>query len=57
MSDDKRNSDTMPPTTQDEKAMAYAAQIGEYDRRRALRGNNSSGVLRALALAHAELGK
>lgn len=57
MSDDDREKETLPPTTYDEKALAYAAQIGEYDRRRAHRGQNSSGVLRALAIAHAELGK
>lgn len=57
MADEKRETPTMPPTSQDEKALAYAAQIGEYDRRRAYRGQNSSGLLRALAIAHAEIGK
>ncbi len=51
--DEKR--DTMPPGTQDEKALAFAAQVGEYDRRRAFRGQNSSGMLRILALAHADV--
>ena len=58
MSDEnsKESHDTMPPSTHDEKALAFAAQIGEYDRRRAARGQTSSGVLRILALASREIG-
>jgi hypothetical protein len=52
---ERENHDTMPPGTLDEKALAFASHVAEYDRRRALRGQNSSGMLRILALAHADV--
>lgn len=50
-----REKDTLPPTSWDERALAFSAMIAELDKARAAKRNTSSGMLRIRALAEHDL--